>query len=140
MKLWNAFKGSAEEVRLNPNVGTFSWILHRLSGLMLLGYLFAHIWVLGSAQVGPGEFDKRLKLVQSPLFHILEIGLIMVIFYHMINGLAITLMDFANISSKHKKVVLVSVIIFVAISLLAISIMLPRALHHVPTGGVHVIS
>lgn len=140
MKLFNAFKGTAEEVKLNPNVGTFSWILHRLSGLMLLGYLFAHMWVLGSAQAGPGEFNERLKLVQSPFFHILEIGLIMVIFYHMVNGLAISIMDLANISSKHKKVVLVSVIIFVALSLVAISVMLPRALHHASIGGVNAIS
>ena len=140
MKLLNAFKGTAEEVKLNPNVGTFSWILHRISGLLLLFYLFAHMWVLGSAQGGPGEFDKRIKMVQTPLFHILEIGLILVVFYHMINGLAIGFMDLANISRKHKTIVTISLIIFVILSIVAISIMLPRALHHVPTGGVHAIS
>jgi succinate dehydrogenase / fumarate reductase, cytochrome b subunit len=140
MKLFNAFKGTAEEVKLNPNVGTFSWILHRISGLMLLGYLFAHMWVLGSAQGGPGEFDKRIKLVQSPLFHILEIGLVLVIFYHMINGLAIGLMDFANISRKHKTIVTITVIIFVLLAIATVATMLPRALHHVPTGGVNAIS
>jgi len=140
MNLFKVFKGTAEEVKLNPNVGTFSWILHRLSGLMLLAYLFAHMWVLGSAQSGPAEFDERLKLVQSPLFHFLEIGLILVIFYHMINGLAITIMDFANISQSHKKIVLISVIIFALVAIVVVSVMLPRALHHFTSGGAHAIS
>jgi succinate dehydrogenase / fumarate reductase, cytochrome b subunit len=138
MNVLKAFKGTAEETRLNPNVGTFAWVLHRITGLLLLVYLFMHLWVLGSANSGPQEFDQRLKLVQSPIFHFLEISLVLTIFYHMINGLSITIMDFFNLSTKHKTLVTISVVIFAIVAIVAFGIMLPRALHH--GGGVHAIS
>jgi succinate dehydrogenase / fumarate reductase cytochrome b subunit len=140
MNILKIFKGTSEEIKLNPNVGTFAWVLHRITGLLLLFYLFAHMWVLGSANSGPGAFDERLKLVQSPLFHFLEIGLIFTVFYHMVNGLAISLMDFANISQKHKVVVTVSIATFAILAVIALSVMLPRALHHTPVGGINAIS
>jgi succinate dehydrogenase / fumarate reductase cytochrome b subunit len=139
MNILKVFRGTAEEVKLNPNIGTFSWLLHRITGLLLLLYLFAHLWVLGSANSGAGSFDERLRLVQSPLFHFLEIGLIIVVFYHMVNGLAITIMDFFDLSRKHKVLVTVSVAIIAVLAIVAIGVMLPRALHHAP-GGVHAVS
>ncbi|HBC47409.1 MAG TPA: succinate dehydrogenase, cytochrome b556 subunit [candidate division Zixibacteria bacterium] len=138
MNLFKIFKGTIEETRLNPNIGTFAWVLHRITGLLLLVYLFMHLWVLGSANSGPGAFDQRLRMVQSPIFHFLEIGLILTVFYHMINGLSITIMDFFNLSSKHKTLVTISVVIFAVVAIVAFGIMLPRALHH--SGGVHAIS
>jgi succinate dehydrogenase/fumarate reductase cytochrome b subunit len=77
--------------------------------------------------------------VQSPIFHFLEIGLVFVIFYHMINGLSITIMDFFNLSRRHKTLVTISVVIFAIVAILALNVMLPRALH-TPTGGTHAIS
>jgi succinate dehydrogenase / fumarate reductase cytochrome b subunit len=139
MNIIKLFKGTAEEVRLNPNVGTFAWFLHRISGMLLLVYLFMHLWVLSSAQSGPEFFDSRLRLVQSPIFHFLEIGLVFVIFYHMINGLSITVMDFFNLSRRHKTLVTVSVVIFAILAIMAATVMLPRALH-TSSGGTHAIS
>jgi succinate dehydrogenase / fumarate reductase cytochrome b subunit len=139
MNLMKLFRGTTEEVRLNPNIGTFSWLLHRVSGVLLLIYLFAHLWVLGSAQMGAEAFDSRLRMVQSPIFHFLEIGLVFVIFYHMINGLSITVMDFFDLSRKHKALVTVSIAIFAILAIIALSVMLPRAIH-TPTGGTHAVS
>ncbi|UCE66927.1 MAG: succinate dehydrogenase, cytochrome b556 subunit [Candidatus Zixiibacteriota bacterium] len=136
MRIRYVFKGTKEELKLNPNVGTFSWFLHRITGLLLLFYLFTHMWVLGSANKGAEAFNQRLSAVQTPLFHFLEIGLILVIFYHMVNGLSITLMDFANISSKHKSLVVAVVLVFAVLAIVSLSVMLPRIFApHVPTGG-----
>jgi succinate dehydrogenase / fumarate reductase cytochrome b subunit len=139
MNILKLFKGTAEEVKLNPNVGTFAWFLHRITGVLLLVYLFMHLWVLSSAQSGPAAFDSRLRMVQSPLFHFLEIGLIFVIFYHMINGLSITIMDFFNLSHRHKTLVAISVAVFAVVAIIALGVMLPRALH-TTSGGAHAIS
>jgi succinate dehydrogenase / fumarate reductase cytochrome b subunit len=140
MNILKAFQGTAEEVRLNPNVGTFAWFLHRITGLLLVMYLFTHLWVLGSASAGGSAFDQRLRMVQTPLFHFLEIGLILVVFYHMCNGLAITIMDFFDLSRKHKTLVTVSVAVFAIVAIVAIGIMLPRALHHPAEEVIHAIS
>ena len=94
------------------------------------------MWVLGSANKGAEAFNQRLGAVQTPLFHILEIGLILVIFYHMVNGLSITLMDFADISSKHKSIVIAVVLVFAILAVIALSVMLPRVFApHASLGG-----
>ena len=134
MNIFKAIKGTADEVRLNPNVGTWSWFLHRITGLLLLFYLFTHMWVLGSANSGAAAFNQRLQMVQSPLFHFLEIGLILVVFYHMVNGIAIAVMDFADISRKHKAIVTSMVAVFAILAIIALAVMLPRVL-----GGAHPI-
>ena len=136
MRIKYVFKGTKEELRLNPNVGTFSWFLHRITGLLLLFYLFTHMWVLGSANKGAEAFNQRLSAVQTPLFHFLEIGLILVIFYHMVNGLSITLMDFADISSKHQSLVIAVVLVFAILAIVSLSVMLPRVFtSHASLGG-----
>jgi len=138
MKIIDMFKGTSTEVKLNPNIGTWSWLLHRISGLLLLFYLFTHMWVLSSAQKGKEVFDQRLLMVQSPIFHFLEIGLVLVIFYHMVNGIAITVMDFADISRKHKVIVTAMVAVFAILAIIALVVMLPRvfgAEHATMVGG-----
>ncbi len=136
MRIKYVFKGTKEELKLNPNVGTFSWFLHRITGLLLLFYLFTHMWVLGSANKGAEAFNQRLSDVQTPLFHFLEIGLILVIFYHMVNGLSITVMDFADISSKHKSLVIAVVLVFAILAIISLSVMLPRVFtSHASLGG-----
>jgi succinate dehydrogenase / fumarate reductase cytochrome b subunit len=128
--------GTKEELKLNSNVGTFSWFLHRITGLLLLFYLFTHMWVLGSANKGVEAFNQRLSAVQTPLFHFLEIGLILVIFYHMVNGLSVTLMDFADISRKHKSLVMAVVLVFAILAIVSLAVMLPRVFtSHASLGG-----
>jgi succinate dehydrogenase / fumarate reductase cytochrome b subunit len=138
VKIIDAFRGTRDEVRLNPNVGTLSWFLHRITGLLLLFYLFTHLWVIGSANSGPEAFDARLRSVQTPLFHFLEIGLILVIFFHMVNGIVIAFMDFADISEKHKILVAVMITVFAILAIITFAVMLPRVFGSHPSAGGHV--
>ena len=135
MNILKIFQGTAEETKLNPNIGTFAWVLHRITGLLLLLYLFAHLWVLGSINSSPDAFNARLGMVQTTIFHFLEIGLIFTIFYHMCNGLIITIMDFFDLSRKHKALITVGVVVFVALAIVASSIMLPRIAEHLMKPG-----
>ena len=135
MNIFSALKGTTEEVKLNPNIGTFSWILHRITGLLLLVYLLLHLYVIGSATRGPEAFNQTLGFVQQPLFHFLEIGLILVVFYHMVNGISISIMDFADISRKHKTMVVITVAVFAIIAIVALGVMVPRVIGHHPTPG-----
>ena len=136
MRLKYVFKGTKEELKLNPNTGTFSWVLHRITGLLLLIYLFTHLWVLGSVNKGKEMFNHRLESVQTPLFHFLEVGLILVVFYHMVNGLSVTLMDFADISTKRKALLIAVALVFGILAIISIIVMLPRAfVSHASVGG-----
>ena len=64
--------GFAAEVRLNPHSGSIAWVLHRISGLILLLYLILHLWGLGSAAGGKAAFDNQMEAFSGPLFELLE--------------------------------------------------------------------
>jgi succinate dehydrogenase / fumarate reductase, cytochrome b subunit len=84
-------------------VGSWAWILHRLSGLGLIFYLSLHIWVINSLTYGEEKFTQVSAFLNSPLFKFLEIGLWGIILFHAFNGARIVMVDFFKGSSVHKK-------------------------------------
>ncbi len=130
MKILKIFKATPEDVKLNQYTGSWAWLLHRLTGLGLLFYLVLHMWVLGSANSGPEAFDRRLAAVQTPLFHLLEIGLIGMIFYHMFNGLAISIVDLFGLTRKHKSFIVAGACLFALFTLFAAALIVPRLGSH----------
>jgi len=83
-------------------VGMWAWIFHRVSGLVLLGYLFVHIWVVSRAQSGEEAFDRLFHSLESPVFVILDLLLVWAVLYHAWNGLRVLLMDLNLGVSRHK--------------------------------------
>ena len=84
-------------------LGSWAWILHRLSGLALIFYLSLHIWVINTLTLGPEKFDKLMKFLNSPMFKTLEVGLWGIILFHAFNGIRIVIVDFYKGSAQHKK-------------------------------------
>jgi len=93
-------------------VGSWAWILHRLSGLGLIFYLSLHIWVINSLTYGDETFTKVTVFLNSPLFKLLEVGLWGIILFHAFNGIRVVIVDFFKGSLIHKK--LFFVLIFIA--------------------------
>lgn len=129
MNIFRAIGGTYNEMRLNPNVGTWSFILHRLTGILLAFYLLAHLIVIATSPGNAGAFDQRLASVQTRLFHLLEIGLIGVVFFHMLNGLRIIVADFFFLTKQHQKLLWIAMIIFIIIMAYATAVMLPKVFH-----------
>jgi succinate dehydrogenase / fumarate reductase cytochrome b subunit len=98
--------------RYRIHLGTFAWILHRLAGLGLIFYLLIHIWVISHLTGGKESFDGIMHFLGTPLFKFLEIGLVGVIFYHMFNGLRITLIDMGVLVERQKSLFAVTVIVW----------------------------
>lgn len=111
----NIISNLINETRLNPNIGTWSYVFHRITGIGLAVYLVMHTWVLSSARSGPEAFTDRLASVQSPLFHFLELFLSVAVFYHMLNGIRITVADFFSWTRIHKPMFWIVVVLFVAV-------------------------
>ena len=88
-------------------IGSWAWILHRLSGLALVFYITLHIWVINTLTLGPEKFDSVTKFLTSPLFKILEAGLWGVILYHAFNGVRVVIVDFFQGSLIQKKLFMV---------------------------------
>lgn len=92
-------------------IGSWAWILHRLSGLALIFYLTLHIWVINTLTMGPEKFDRVTRFLSSPLFKLLEVGLWGVILYHAFNGVRVVIVDFFKGSLAHKKLFVVLIAI-----------------------------
>ncbi len=115
-----------DEARLNPNIGTLAYMLHRITGIGLAIYLILHTWILSSVQHGSEAFSEQLVTVQSPLFHILELFLIIALFFHMLNGLRIIIADFFSATRQHKLLFWIVAALFVALLAWSIAAVIPR--------------
>jgi succinate dehydrogenase / fumarate reductase cytochrome b subunit len=78
---------------LNYKVGMWGYLLHRISGLILVAYLLVHIAVIGSVNAGPQAFDNIMFTLQSPLFLVLDTALAAAVVFHMLNGIRLILFD-----------------------------------------------
>jgi succinate dehydrogenase / fumarate reductase cytochrome b subunit len=126
------FKIYTDELGLNAYVGTWSWILHRITGLILVLYAFMHFFALSSFIGGASTFNLWLSYLQTTLTHLLEIGLVAVIAFHFLNGLRITIVDFFFLTKPHKTIFWIAMIIFVIFMVITLIVFLPRAFspHH----------
>lgn len=92
-----------ETLRYKGAIGQWSWVLHRLTGLGVVLFLFLHVIDTAWAVTNPEDYVKAIASYQSPLFTIGEFGLIAAVVYHALNGLRIAVMDFKPEWWKHQQ-------------------------------------
>jgi succinate dehydrogenase / fumarate reductase cytochrome b subunit len=66
--------------------GQYSWILHRITGVAIILFLFMHVVDTALIGWGPEAYERVLRAYQNPLIHLLELGLVIAVLYHSING------------------------------------------------------
>jgi len=84
------------------STGFISFFLRRLTGVALVVYLFTHMWVIGSVNAGPGVFDTRLALVQSPFYKFAEIALLAAVVYHAFDGIRLLIVNWFDVTEYRK--------------------------------------
>ena len=84
-------------------VGQWSWALHRLTGVGVLLFLFAHILDTALIILGPNLYNKIIGIYRLPLFGLAEIGLFAAVLYHSLNGVRICIIDFWPASTRYHK-------------------------------------
>lgn len=76
-----------------PFSGMVAWWIQRVTGLLLLFYLFLHVRTVHKLTQGPVAFNEAMASFQHPLFKLLEIALLGTVILHALNGVRITLLD-----------------------------------------------
>lgn len=74
--------------------GQWSWLAHRITGVGILLFLFAHIVDTALVAWGPETYNKVISLYHHPIVQIMELGLVGAVIYHGLNGIRIMIMDF----------------------------------------------
>ena len=93
-------------------MGMWAWVLFRISGLVLVAYLFVHVWVISQGRIGgPGQLDRLLAAFDKPWLVFLQLMLVAVVLYHALNGVRIVLMDVGVGIRQHKAVFWVSMVV-----------------------------
>ena len=72
--------------------GMLAFVIQRVTGLALLGYLFLHVLTIHKLRQ-PAHFDEELQMFRSPLFKLGEIGLLGTVILHALNGIRLTMID-----------------------------------------------
>ncbi|WP_254821765.1 MULTISPECIES: succinate dehydrogenase, cytochrome b556 subunit [Haloglomus] len=76
------------------SAGMWAWIFHKFTGWVLIGYLFTHIAVLSTATVGTTAYTNTISGLESLLVvRFLEVGLLAVAVFHILNGLRLLFVD-----------------------------------------------
>ncbi len=83
-----------EGVRYRGNIGHWSWVAHRLTGLGILGFLTIHVWDTANATFWPEVYSWSIDVFKHPFFGVGEIAILGAVLYHALNGVRITLLDF----------------------------------------------
>lgn len=76
------------------SAGMWAWVFHKFTGWVLIGYLFVHVAVLSTAISGAGIYNNTLQSLEGLLLvRILEVGLLAVAAFHILNGIRLLFVD-----------------------------------------------
>jgi succinate dehydrogenase / fumarate reductase cytochrome b subunit len=86
-------------------LGMWAWLLFRISGLILVVYLFAHIWVISQGRAAsPAYLDDLFELFEGRFLTFLDFMLVAAVLYHGLNGVRVVVMDMSIGIERHKAV------------------------------------
>ena len=74
--------------------GMWSWVAHRISGVLLFLFLFAHVLDTALVRVSPEAYNEVMEAYKNPIVGIGEAGLVAAVIFHALNGLRIIAVDF----------------------------------------------
>jgi succinate dehydrogenase / fumarate reductase cytochrome b subunit len=95
---WKWFDPRAREV------GTWAFILNRVTALGLTLYLFLHLVVLSTLAQGPQAYDSFLNLIKNPVYTFGELLVVIAGIYHGLNGIRIGWTTFARGAPIQKQI------------------------------------
>jgi succinate dehydrogenase / fumarate reductase cytochrome b subunit len=76
------------------SAGMWAWVFHKFTGWVLVGYLFTHISVLSTALSGDAAYTATIRTLEGLLLvRVLEVGLLAVAVFHILNGLRLLMVD-----------------------------------------------
>jgi succinate dehydrogenase / fumarate reductase cytochrome b subunit len=93
----------------------YSWLVHRITGVAIILFLFAHVVDTAVVGWGPEAYNRVTAVYHNPFVRLLELGLVAAVISHAINGVKITLIDFFPSLTRHIRALGIgSLLLFIA--------------------------
>lgn len=83
--------------------GMWSWVAHRITGVLIFFFLFAHVLDTALVRVSPEAYNEVIDTYKTPIVGLLEVGLVAAILFHAFNGLRVVLIDFWSQGPRYHK-------------------------------------
>jgi succinate dehydrogenase / fumarate reductase cytochrome b subunit len=112
--------------------GMWTWVAHRAAGVGIFFFLVMHVIDTSLVRVSPEAYNEVIGSYKTPLFGLVEAGLVGAIVFHAFNGLRIIAVDASPWALRHQRGLAWAVWISFAIVMIGF---LPRHLMHVFGGA-----
>jgi succinate dehydrogenase / fumarate reductase cytochrome b subunit len=86
--------------------GQWTWIAHRVTGVAIILFLFAHVVDTAVIGWGPEAYNRVLSVYQNWGVRLLELGLVAAVMFHALNGVRIMIIDFWPGATRYNRALL----------------------------------
>ena len=83
--------------------GQWSWLAHRITGVAVILFLFAHVVDTAVVGWGPEAYDRVVAVYHNWVVKVLELGLVAAVLFHAINGVKIMVFDFWPSTTRYMR-------------------------------------
>ena len=101
--------------------GQYSWLLHRITGVAIILFLFAHVIDTAVVGWGPEAYNRVASVYHNPIVRALELGLVAAVLFHSYNGIKILLIDFFPGLTRHITAIGRATVILFVLSMIPIT-------------------
>src|ERR1700728_4451057 len=86
--------------------GMWSWVLHRITGATIFFFLFVHVLDTALIRVSPEAYNEVIDTYKTPIVGLMEMGLVVAVLYHALNGVRVILIDFWAQGTRYQRLML----------------------------------
>jgi succinate dehydrogenase / fumarate reductase cytochrome b subunit len=61
----------------------WSWVAHRITGVLTFFFLFAHVLDTALVRVSPEAYNEVIETYKNPFVNLMEVGLVGAVLYHL---------------------------------------------------------
>ncbi|HJR36963.1 MAG TPA: succinate dehydrogenase, cytochrome b556 subunit [Nocardioidaceae bacterium] len=83
--------------------GMWTWVAHRITGVLIFFFLFAHVIDTAMVRVSPEAYNAAVETYKNPIVGVMEIGLVAAVLFHALNGIRIVLVDFWSEGPRYQR-------------------------------------
>ncbi|GAA2837651.1 succinate dehydrogenase, cytochrome b556 subunit [Crossiella cryophila] len=105
------------------DLGMWSWVAHRITGVLTFFFLFVHVLDTALVRVSPEAYDKVIATYKEPFFVLFELGLVAAVLFHALNGIRVMLVDFWGKGPRFQRPMMWTVLVIWA------ALMIPGSYH-----------
>ncbi|RKS69378.1 succinate dehydrogenase / fumarate reductase cytochrome b subunit [Motilibacter peucedani] len=90
--------------------GMWSWVAHRVTGVLVFFFLFAHVLDTALVRVDPDSYNDVIATYKNPVVNLMEVGLVGAVMFHAFNGIRLVLVDFWSKGPRYQRQMLWAVV------------------------------